>query len=238
VDAGAAEADGIPTFELETSDHSNRSSLAADSQWRTVVWRRGHSGPFGGYPVPVLASPASTGNTLSLHAAPDTNCLLDEADCPSGLHPTTSLDVVGVWLEGGPPPPSPVFLVDGVRILDGGQWVWPPAQVPTGRQLRYAVAVRNVGTTSGTAVLAAAIDILATSEHPSVHHMTGSGTVTIGPGETYQLPLAPPWLPEAAGDFVVIGPVNESGQWIGTVQQPIEVVADPVPCPVPAVNLP
>ena len=58
-------------------------------------------------------------------------------------------------------------------------------------------------------------------------------SATIAVGETYPLQLAPPWSPQAAGDYVVIGPVNESGEWIGTVQQPIGVVEAPVPCPIP-----
>lgn len=238
LDAGAEEADGTPGFQLDISGHPNRSWLAADSQWRTLVWRRGNSGPFGDDPVPVLATPGSSGDTLSMHLAPDTNCLLDEPGCPSGLHPTTTIDVVGVWRELGAPPPTPVYAVEGLRMLQDGQWLPPPAEVAVGQPLDFAVEVRNIGSVPGTAVLSAEIDILALNENPSDHSMTGAATVTIAPGASYFLLLDPPWTPLATGPFRVSGPVRESGQWIGSVSSSIEVVGDPTACPVPTVNLP
>ncbi len=238
LDAGAEEADGIPGFELDVAGHGNRSWLVTDSQWRTVVWRRGTIGPFGGYPVPLLETPGLIGDTVSLHLAPDTNCLVDEVGCASGLYPRTALDVVGVWREQGTPPPTPVFVVLGLRLLQGGQWLSPPAQVPPGQELEFAVEVGNAGPVSGTAVLAATVDVFAMSENPSVHQMTGSATVTIAPGDSHNLPIGPAWVPWTPGLYRLTGPVTESGELIGSVSRVIEVVEDPTPCPVPAVNLP
>ena len=238
LDAGAEEADGIPDFALEQSGHSNRSWLTADSQWRTVVWRRGLNGPFGGYPVPVLADPERTGDTVSLHLAPDVNCLLDEPGCPNGLHPRTSIDVVGVWREQGPPPPDPIYSVIGLRVLQAGQWRPPPARVAPGQVLDFAVEVRNIGSVAGTAVLSASVDVMPINENQPYHQMTGSATVTISPGESHNLQIGPAWVPWAGGFYSLSGPVTESGDQIGSVASVIEVVDDPAPCPIPTVNLP
>lgn len=237
LDGGSAEAFSIPDFDLEVPGHPNRSLLTPDTQWRTLVWRRGDSGPFGPFPVPQLVSPGGAGPLLSLHLAPDRNCLVDEPTCPSGLRPETMLDVVGVWHDSGTPPLEPLFTVAGLRARQGDDWGLPPATVTSGEVVVYGVEIRNVGTAMGVAELSAEVEILPIDEAFN-HLLVGAETVPIPAGGFHVLALDPPWRPIAPGQYLISGAVRESGAVIGQVEDGVEVVGGGTQCPVPTVNLP
>jgi hypothetical protein len=238
LDAGAAEAVGLPIFELDREGHANRNRLSADNQWRTLLWRRGASNPFGSYPVAVLASPESTGDTLSLHLAVDTNCAYDEVDCSSGVYPDTLIDSVRVWSLSGPLSGEPVFVVTGLSLFAAGVWLPLPSQLPIGGPYQLAVELRNVGTATGEAQLSSIVELRDIDESPGTTTLTGSAVVTIPAGEAYQLELQPLWEPASQGRFLLIGPVWESGQVIGSVSQFLEIVGGGGDCPIPIVSLP
>ncbi len=238
LDAGAEEADGLHTFDLAPEGHPNRAVLTADSQWRTLVWRRGAANPFGGFSVPVLEAPVSSGDTLSLHLAPDVNCLVDEPGCPSGIHPTMLVDVVGGWHATDLPPPEPLFVSAGLRLQHFGEWIPIPGQLASGESYEFAVEIRNVGSASGVAVLVAAVEVLVAGESPAVHTMIGSETVTIPPNGSHYLRLYPGWTPTSLGVRRLVGTVRESGQLIGDMDSMVEIVDGGSGCPIPAVDLP
>ena len=238
LDAGCAESTGLPDLELEVPGHPNRSWLVADAQWRTVAWRRGDAAPFGSFPVPQLVSPAGAGPVLSLHLAPDRNCLLDEPGCPSGLRPETMLDVVAVWYADGPPVLEPLFIVEGLRVRSGDDWLAAPDTVMSGDSVEYGVEVRNVGNALGTAVLTAMVEIIPASEGPARHVLTGSETVPIPAGASHVLRLDPVWQPISAGLHRLLGWVQESGLEIGQVDELVEVVDPGTGCPIPIASLP
>ena len=238
LEAGAEEANGVPLFDLDVAGHWNRSGMVADSQWRTLVWRRGSAAPFGSFPVPVLETPGRTGDTLSLHLAPDSNCLLDETGCPSGLHPETMVDIVGGWYEQGSAPPQPVFFVAGLRMWGAGGWQVIPPEVIRGESVDLGVEIQNIGNAAGTAHLYARVDITPLSEHNLSQVVTGSAVVTIPPNASYHLRLEPAWMPGAVGNFLLDGVVSESGQQIGHVWTDVQVVEGGSGCAVPAIDLP
>ena len=238
LDAGAEEADGIPAFDIVPEGHENRAGLTADSQWRTLVWRRDANGPFGEFPVPILESPASSGDTLSLHLAPDRNCLVNEPGCPSDIHPATLIDVVGGWHVTDLPSPEPFFVAAGLRLWRFGQWVPVPSQLVSGEDYEFAVEVRNVGAVSGVADLYAAVEILVAGESSPMHTMTGSEIVTIPANGSYDLPLDPGWTPVSPGVRRMLGAVSETGQLLDEIDVVVEVIDDGSGCPVPVVDLP
>ncbi len=238
LDAGAEEANGLPIFDITPDGHENRAVVTADSQWRTLVWRRGVAGPFGGFPVPILQAPFSSGDTLSLHLAPDLNCLVDEPGCPSGIHPATLIDVVGGWHATDLPPPEPLFVSSGLRLWRLGEWVPTPGQLPPGENHEFAVEVRNVGSVSGVADLYAVVEVLVAGESSALHTMTGSGTVTIPANGSHDLPLYPGWTPMSPGVRRLVGTVSEGGQVLDEFEVVVEVIDGGPDCPVPIVNLP
>jgi hypothetical protein len=238
LDAGCAEDDGLPGFELDVPGHPNRITPVVDGQWRTAAWRRGDAAPFGGFPVPQLIGPTSSGPVLSLHLSPDRNCAIDEPECQSGLHPETMIDVVGIWYADTPPTFEPLFIVEGLLVRYGDEWIPTPVAVSVGEMLEFGVEVRNVGTATGVAVLTAAVEILPINEGPAVHVMTGSEAVPIAPGASYVMALAPQWQPASEGRYEIEGLVWEGGDEIGQVDETIEVLDTGSSCPVPAVSLP
>lgn len=238
LDAGCAESDELPSFDLAPPGSPNRALLTADSQWRTVAWRRGAAGPFGGFPVPLLIAPASSGDLLSLHLAPDGNCLSAEPGCPGGLHPGTMLDVVAVWHGEGSPGSGPVFEVAGLRARSGAEWVPAPATVVSGESLALGVEVLNVGAASGAAELTAELRISPLGDLPLDLIVSGAATVVIPAGGSSVLALQPPWQPHSIGRYLIAGWVRESGVDIGSVSASVEVMAPTPYCPAPIPSLP